>query len=374
MAPAPAKRRVSYVLPFPSEPVPWLDLPAADVDRLGRVRPLLNPSSRQNHEHTTRSRRPRHRLGVAALALDTSTQLTGRPAPEGILYTAGRDGLLISWDLGLPLRRRTATDNTRLRGRWETLTGWADDTIDEEAEEADERPTLDGDILGDVAASISRRRPSGAREVPFEDEWELDPDVPPPVRVYLARWSHQLHIVARRAPSGNAPKRTQTGSTTYYFATTTRPVRVVSASSDGTVQAWTPHAAGSPDPSIVGIHSDYVRCLASCRTQNWIASGSFDRTIKLWDLSRSQATPDPLITLQPADANSPKCSVYAVAADPFGHAVASGGPERVVRMWDPRSGKRSGKLVGHTDNIRAILLSEDSKYLLTGSADGKFYN
>ena len=47
----------------------------------------------------------------------------------------------------------------------------------------------------------------------------------------------------------------------------------------------------------------------------------------------------------------------------------SGGPERVIRMWDPRAGKRIGKLVGHTDNIRAILLSEDSRcvrcYLLS---------
>lgn len=32
-------------------------------------------------------------------------------------------------------------------------------------------------------------------------------------------------------------------------------------------------------------------------------------------------------------------------------------------MWDPRSGKRIGKLVGHTDNIRAILVSEDAKYV-----------
>jgi WD repeat-containing protein 48 len=128
------------------------------------------------------------------------------------------------------------------------------------------------------------------------------------------------------------------------------------------------------------MHSDYVRCLAACRTQNWIASGSFDRTIKLWDLTRGQASPDPLITLHPADPHAPKSSVYALAADPFGHAVASGGPERVVRMWDPRTGKRSGaccehlsifwyssirtgKLVGHTDNIRAILLSEDAKYV-----------
>ena len=61
--------------------------------------------------------------------------------------------------------------------------------------------------------------------------------------------------------------------------------------------------------------------------------------------------------------SSPKSSVYALAADPFGHTIASGSPERVVRLWDPRSGKRTGKLVGHTDNIRSILISEDSNYV-----------
>ncbi|KAF7309790.1 WD-REPEATS-REGION domain-containing protein [Mycena indigotica] len=333
-----SKRRVSYIIPPPTEPVPRLELPPEDVDRLGRVHPLLVPSRGQEYEQITRSRRPRHRLGIAALAVDTSTQLAGRTTPEGILYTAGRDGLVISWDLSLSLRHRLPADNIIGRkGRWEALTGWADDAIDEEGEEGDDRPTLDGDVLG-------------IREVPFEEEWQLDLEAVPAASSFRqcmqahTDWVNDILLCN-------------------YNQT------VVSASSDGTVQAWTPHAAGSPDPSIVGIHSDYVRCLASCRTQNWIASGSFDRTIKLWDLSRTQTTPEPLTTLQPADANSPKCSVYALAADPFGHAIASGGPERVVRMWDPRTGKRSGKLVGHTDNIRAILLSEDAKYLLTGSAD-----
>ena len=41
---------------------------------------------------------PRHRLGVASLALDTSTQLVGRAAFEGILYSDGKDGLVMSWD------------------------------------------------------------------------------------------------------------------------------------------------------------------------------------------------------------------------------------------------------------------------------------
>ncbi|KAJ7066614.1 hypothetical protein C8F01DRAFT_1123933 [Mycena amicta] len=319
MAPAPTKRRVSYIIPPPSEPVVRLELPAADIDRLGRVRPLLIPSPRQEYDQPSRT-------------------------PEGILYTAGRDGLVLSWDLGLPLQRRLATDNTRRRGRWEALTGWADDAIDEETEEPE--PTSDGDILGDVPTSSRRRLTSGVREVPFEEQWELNAEVTPPASSFRqcvqphTDWVNDILLCN-------------------YNQT------LVSASSDGTVQAWSPHAAGTPDPSTVGTHSDYVRCLASCRTQNWIATGSFDRTIKLWDLSRSQSTPDALTTLQPADANSPKCSVYALAADPFGHAIASGGPERVVRMWDPRTGKRSGKLVGHTDNIRAILLSEDAKYVST---------
>ncbi|KAJ7765499.1 hypothetical protein DFH07DRAFT_737719 [Mycena maculata] len=353
---APAKRRVSYIIPPPNEPVPYLELPSQTAVRLGLVRPLLILSKHQpppDLDQATRTRHPRHRLGVAALALDTSTQLSGHSAPEGILYSGGRDGLVLSWDLALPMRRRTPPDSAARRGRWEALTGWADDAIDEEGEEADERPTSDGDILGDVTAGAARRRHPSNGELPHEEQWEMDGE---PTRASSFRQCVQTHT-----------------DWVNDILLCNYNQTLVSASSDGTVQAWSPHASGAPDPSIIGTHSDYVRCLAACRTQNWVASGSFDRTIKLWDLTRSATpgapSPGPLISLNPADANAPKSSVYALAADPFGHAIASGGPERVVRMWDPRTGKRSGKLVGHTDNIRAILLSEDAKYLLTGSAD-----
>jgi len=121
--------------------------------------------------------------------------------------------------------------------------------------------------------------------------------------------------------------------------------------------------------SHIGIHSSPFMCARLCslclfsRDQNWVASGSFDKSIKLWDLNRALPTgSDPLITLKSPDNTGSKSSVYAIAVDHAGSVIASGTPERVIRTWDPRSGKRTAKLVGHTDNIRAILISPDGKY------------
>ncbi|RWR94105.1 WD repeat-containing protein 48 isoform X1 [Cinnamomum micranthum f. kanehirae] len=51
-----------------------------------------------------------------------------------------------------------------------------------------------------------------------------------------------------------------------------------------------------------------------------------------------------------------KESVYALAMNESGTLLVSGGTEKVVRVWDPRTGSKNMKLRGHTDNIRALLL------------------
>lgn len=60
---------------------------------------------------------------------------------------------------------------------------------------------------------------------------------------------------------------------------------------------------------------------------------------------------------------SPPASIYSIAATPSGSLLAAGTPERVIRVWDPRSRRQVARLGGHTDNVRGVLLGEDGKWV-----------
>ena len=140
---------------------------------------------------------------------------------------------------------------------------------------------------------------------------------------------------------------------------------LVSASSDITVKIWRPHSEDSQNATTIGLHSDYVKCLASPSSQaDWIASGGLDRKIRLWDLNGNG---EKLSIDVGEDENSTKGSVYALSVR--GSTMASGGPESIVRLWDPRTGKRVTKLVGHTDNVRNILINQEGDMVMTASSD-----
>lgn len=139
---------------------------------------------------------------------------------------------------------------------------------------------------------------------------------------------------------------------------------LVSGSSDCSVKLWRPHS-DTPSAYSIGSHNDYVKCLSSPGpTEDWIASGGLDHRICLWDLAGKGQKLEINVT---KDANVVKGSIYALRAKR--NVIASGGPESVVRLWDVNSGKGITKLVGHTDNIRDILMSDDGDAVLTASSD-----
>lgn len=140
---------------------------------------------------------------------------------------------------------------------------------------------------------------------------------------------------------------------------------LVSASSDITVKVWRPAAQDVLPPQTIGLHTDYVKRVASPGPyENWVASGGLDHKITLWDLNGAGQK---LQIAVGEDGNTAKGSVYALAAT--SSILASGGPESIVRVWDARTGKRITKFVGHTDNVRDVLIAQDGDIILTSSSD-----
>ncbi|GJN83825.1 hypothetical protein PLIIFM63780_007376 [Purpureocillium lilacinum] len=143
---------------------------------------------------------------------------------------------------------------------------------------------------------------------------------------------------------------------------------LVSASSDLSVKVWRPHSQEDNTRALtIGEHADYVKCVATPPADvnaNWVASGGLDRKICLWDLNGAGKTLEFDVK---GEEITEKGSVYALAVGR--NVLASGGPEKTVRLYDPRTGSRVSKLVGHLDNIRSILIDEAGDTILSASAD-----
>ncbi|CAJ1960988.1 unnamed protein product [Sphenostylis stenocarpa] len=184
---------------------------------------------------------------------------------------------------------------------------------------------------------------------------------------------------------------------------------LVSCSSDTTLKTWNAFSLGTCTRTLRQ-HTDYVTCLAAAgKNSNIVASGGLGGEVFIWDIEAAinpvskcnDATVDessngingsgnllPLTSLRtisssnnmsttttqtqgyiPIAAKGHKDSVYALATNESGTILVSGGTEKVVRVWDARTGSKTLKLRGHTDNIRALLVDSSGRYCLSGSSD-----
>ncbi|KAI9189854.1 hypothetical protein H9P43_001287 [Blastocladiella emersonii ATCC 22665] len=148
---------------------------------------------------------------------------------------------------------------------------------------------------------------------------------------------------------------------------------VISASNDRSVRLWRVRtdADASELPltatgHILGHHNDYVKCLSYASGNQWMASGGLDRRIGIWDLGRETRG---LVSWLSLPDSTPKQSIYTLSTHASGSLVVSGSPDKLIRLWDPRSQRKIGQLVGHTDHVRALLLSEDGRSVLSASSD-----
>jgi WD40 repeat protein len=81
-----------------------------------------------------------------------------------------------------------------------------------------------------------------------------------------------------------------------------------------------------------------------------LASGSGDKTIKLWDVSTGKER----ITFE-----GHTLGVFSVAYSPDGKTLASGSRDGTLKLWDVSTGKELATLKGHTGDERQLFLPGD---------------
>ncbi|RKK76434.1 Vegetative incompatibility protein HET-E-1 [Fusarium oxysporum] len=107
-------------------------------------------------------------------------------------------------------------------------------------------------------------------------------------------------------------------------------------------------------------HSSSVNSVAFSADGQRLASGSIDKTVKIWDA----ATGAYIQTLEGHNA-----SVNSVAFSADSQRLASGSIDKTIKVWDAATGECLQTLKGHSDWVNSVAFSADGQRLASGSDD-----
>lgn len=183
---------------------------------------------------------------------------------------------------------------------------------------------------------------------------------------------------------------------------------LASGNDDGTTHLWDVSAvldSGSnaekqaAQPLVLGGHGAPVTSVAFSPDGRWLATGSMDRTVRVWDvvsdvpaLSGTEgpsAGPQTEIPTGPVQVlNGHESAVMSLAFSPDGHWLATGSDDAAARLWDVSATLAQGEteglstgqqaenstrepvmLGGDGGSVMSLAFSPDSRWLATGSWD-----
>ena len=138
--------------------------------------------------------------------------------------------------------------------------------------------------------------------------------------------------------------------------------RLASGSFDKSIRIWDMTKTTPTSIHTLTEHNDWVNSVAFSPDGTRIASGSDDDSIKIWDME--QTTPTSIHTL-----TEHGNYVNSVAFSPDGTRLASGSEDNTIRIWDMTKTTPTSihTLTEHNDWVRSVAFSPDGTRLASGS-------
>ena len=319
---------------------------------------------------------PAQRVRVAAAVLDgyRGVALPASAAPAGaraaVKLTAG--GGAAAHAAAAPLLLRDATDRERgdVAGRKPILSAvlQSGDAAEEVGAGASLAATSSTALVafgaaaavGDIACALaSRAAPAG---IAAESQVEF-------ARIEAMREvaaAHSREMVARRAPPRvleprwHAPwklHRVISGHTGWVRSIAFEPGNewFATGSADRTIKIWD-LASGSLKLTLTG-HINAVRALVVSPRHPYMFSAGEDKMVKCWDLETNKV-------IRSYDAHL--SGVYSLALHPTLDILFSGGRDSSVRVWDVRTRTQIHVLSGHESSVSALLTNAADPQVICG--------
>jgi COMPASS component SWD3 len=135
---------------------------------------------------------------------------------------------------------------------------------------------------------------------------------------------------------------------------------IASGSSDCTIKLWNA-STGALEHTLEG-HLAGISALTWSPDSRILASGSDDKSIRLWDTHKGLAHPTPLL--------GHHNYVYSLCFSPKGNMLVSGSYDEAVFLWDVRAARVMRSLPAHSDPVSSVDFVRDGTLIVSCSHDG----
>jgi len=139
---------------------------------------------------------------------------------------------------------------------------------------------------------------------------------------------------------------------------------LASGSQNKTMKLWDLDSTSEQPLYVIGdAHLSQILSLAISNQHQILVSAGADRTIKLWDL----ATGEKRLPKHILEGHAGQ--VWCVAVSPDGSQVASASADFTVKLWNIETGVLLQTFTGHLGEVRSVAFSPDGKLLASGGDD-----